>query len=510
MSMTGINVLLISLSPKVKLFGVYIESELNTSRTGLVEWFKEVELPRIAGFFLPLLKNWSTEYAGSGVAGIIVALSCCTTVGKLCYRRTCCPLTLSIEDALIELMDLSHSLVPVDKLHQLVTEAGFEVDLLAHFGTKVFPSKRSEELEFWIGLAQKKLSVAFQKENMFLGRQIRYKVQADSFATLGIFAYLGKSTRMFLSRMGIKDLDEHVKDFLSYLECGSLFVYPELSSISVYQLFMERRRSKQYPIQAEKEIILTTVFTVCNDVFSGFAHFSCSTLLPIDTNLLEFLLRSQSMLTVCLEDCWAAYDKPCEPLKFSETGSSDATSFLQSRGTIKSSVVLEAQQNLNDLRARGCTKNDTQHGSKLKKLDTVSAGYLEGACAGKSFPQHESLIRKYSIKLASTSSDIWKGTQLLLTDIRVAAELLVNQLCGYQVAERERKKLKRTLNDISSLIPITILMLLPVSAIGHAAILAAIKKYIPFLIPSPYSSETKKMEVQSWGNLEDPSSRIPK
>ncbi|XP_075663990.1 uncharacterized protein LOC142633635 [Castanea sativa] len=202
------------LVPKVKLFGVYIESELNTSHTGLVEWFKEVELPRIARFFLPLLKNWSMEYAGSGVAGIIVALSCCTTVGKLCYRRTCCPLTLSIEDALVELMDLSHSLVPVDKLHQLVTEAGFKMDLLAHFGTKVFPSKRSEELEFWIGLAQKKLSVAFQKENMFLGRQIRYKVQADSFATLGIFAYLGKSTRVFLSRMGIKDLDEHVKDFL--------------------------------------------------------------------------------------------------------------------------------------------------------------------------------------------------------------------------------------------------------------------------------------------------------
>ncbi|TXG68926.1 hypothetical protein EZV62_003861 [Acer yangbiense] len=54
-----------------------------------------------------------------------------------------------------------------------------------------------------------------------------------------------------------------------------------------------------------------------------------------------------------------------------------------------------------------------------------------------------------------------------------------------------------------------------VSAIGHAAMLAAIKKYTPSLIPSPYSSErlnvakqlerTKKMEVQSWGNLEDPS-----
>ena len=57
-----------------------------------------------------------------------------------------------------------------------------------------------------------------------------------------------------------------------------------------------------------------------------------------------------------------------ESLKFSETGSSDATSFLRSRGTIKSSVVLGAQRNPNDLRAWGCTENDTQHGSKLKKV----------------------------------------------------------------------------------------------------------------------------------------------
>ena len=116
----------------------------------------------------------------SGVAGIIVALSCCAAVGKLGYRRTCCPLfTFSIEDALVELMDLSHSLVSVDKLHHLATEAGFEMDLLTHFGTKVFPSKRSEELEFWIGLAHKKLSVAFQKENMFSGRKIfRNKVHS--------------------------------------------------------------------------------------------------------------------------------------------------------------------------------------------------------------------------------------------------------------------------------------------------------------------------------------------
>lgn len=139
---------------------------------------------------------------------------------------------------------------------------------------------------------------------------------------------------------------------------------------------------------------------------------------------------------------------------------------------------------------------------------------MEGANTAKSNVQQEDLIRKYSIKLMSTSMDVWMGTQLLFIDIMTSLELLLRQLKGHKITKRERRKIKRTVNDIATLIPITILMLLPVSAIGHAAMLAAIKKYMPSMIPSPYSTErldvvkqlerTKKMEVQSWGNLEDP------
>lgn len=82
--------------------------------------------------------------------------------------------TLSIEDVLVELMDLSHSTVEVDKLHQLATEAGFELNFLSHFGAKVLPCNKIEELEFWIGLAQQKLSVAFQEEIMIKGTGTSY------------------------------------------------------------------------------------------------------------------------------------------------------------------------------------------------------------------------------------------------------------------------------------------------------------------------------------------------
>lgn len=112
----------------------------------------------------------------SGVAGIIVAISCCAAVAKLGSGCTSYPFyKLSIEDTLVELMDLSYSLVSVDKLHQLATEAGFEHDFLSHFGTNVLSGKKNDELEFWIGLAQKKLSLSFQKETVIPGKQAFHK-----------------------------------------------------------------------------------------------------------------------------------------------------------------------------------------------------------------------------------------------------------------------------------------------------------------------------------------------
>lgn len=57
------------------------------------------------------------------------------------------------------------------------------------------------------------------------------------------------------------------------------------------------------------------------------------------------------------------------------------------------------------------------------------------------------------------------GTELLFIDVMTAMKLLLKQFRGHKVTRRERNMLKRTLNDIASLIPVTILMLVPVSAL---------------------------------------------
>ncbi|XP_076894173.1 uncharacterized protein LOC143546376 [Bidens hawaiensis] len=506
------------LSSKTLLLGEFLETQLKAKNPDLVQWFRRVELPRIAGFFIPLFKKWSVEYAGSGVAGVILAISCGTAVKKLGPNRISCPeFTTSVDDALVELKDLSHNLVSIDKLYHLSTVAGFEHDFLSYFGKKILPSKNIEDLEFWIGLVQEKLCVALHRESVITSDQTFInKVEETTLAILGIFAYLGRETRLYLSEMNILDMDDQIKKFLSYLECGSLYMYREFNSLSKYQLFNEvvideigwvdfyaslkskfqydGRRSRQHAIQAEKEIIVYTVLTVCYDVFNGFAHYTSSSQQPLDSNVLSFLLQSQTLLANCLEGYWAAYDKSGEMMKFTENDATDCTIILE---TLSKPIEFIQREN-----EHGQSK--VSKGRNLAEIDPVKL--VEKKYGAEKNSLHEHLWTKSREHLISATNVFLMGTRLLLIDVADFIRLLVKQLRAKKITSREKRKIKRTLNDIVTLVPITILMIIPMSAVGHAAILAAINKYVPSMIPSPYSSERLnlvrqfkriKMEVES-------------
>ncbi|CAI9114179.1 OLC1v1014838C1 [Oldenlandia corymbosa var. corymbosa] len=515
------------LSLKAHLLYAQIERELKTKNSKLVQWFKLVELPRISEQFIPLFKKWSMEYAGSGVAGTILALSCFAAIKKLDSQRISRPmLFISIEDALVNLISSTEGLVSVNKLHQFACEAGFEQDFLLHFGRRILPSKSVEDLEFWIGLVERKLSTAFQRESLIT---VNDEVKENSLTTLGLFAYLGRETRIYLSRMGIKDLNEHCQNFLSYLECGSMLIHPNLSTMSEYHLFMEvvtdeigwlhfyplvslewcqhKRKSKRQMTQAEQEIILYRVLTACYDVISGFAHYSNSTQQPMNSYLLEFLLNSQSLLSTCMDYYWAAFDNLSEPQKLLERGMFNSILESPAEGTPK--IWSQSGTHFGS-RVNQATGTSSEDVVTLRELDSSSAEKL----------REENFLKKSSRKAISTSVNAWMGTQLLFVDMIEVVELLKKQIRGCKMTKREKKKIKRTLADFATLVPILILMLLPVSAVGHAAMLAAIKKYLPCLIPSPYTSERlgmvkqlkriKKLELPKRGksNIEDYASKF--
>ncbi|XP_041997679.1 uncharacterized protein LOC121747664 isoform X1 [Salvia splendens] len=117
----------------------------------------------------------------------------------------------------------------------------------------------------------------------------------------------------------------------------------------------------------------------------------------------------------------------------------------------------------------------------------------------------DGLIEKSLDKLKETSMDVLQGTQLLAIDTTAAMGLLRRVLIGDELTEKEKQALRRTLTDLASVIPIGVLMLIPVTAVGHAAMLAAIQRYVPSLIPSTYGPERLDLlrQLQKVKEMED-------
>uniref|UniRef100_A0A0E0QKD6 Uncharacterized protein n=1 Tax=Oryza rufipogon TaxID=4529 RepID=A0A0E0QKD6_ORYRU len=101
----------------------------------------------------------------------------------------------------------------------------------------------------------------------------------------------------------------------------------------------------------------------------------------------------------------------------------------------------------------------------------------------------ENVITKSVEKVKETTTTVVQGTQLLAIDTGAAMGLLRRALIGDELTHKEKQALQRTLTDLASVVPIGILMLLPVTAVGHAAILAFIQRYVPSMIPSTYAPE---------------------
>ncbi|EFH47464.1 hypothetical protein ARALYDRAFT_487429 [Arabidopsis lyrata subsp. lyrata] len=135
-------------------------------------------------------------------------------------------------------------------------------------------------------------------------------------------------------------------------------------------------------------------------------------------------------------------------------------------------------------RVQGSTDESGRTSEDLPKLSSSMKGVQLVQSSKK-----ESVIEKTLDQLKETTTDVWQGTQLLAFDSAAAMELLRRSVVGDELTEKEKKALRRTMTDLASVVPIGVLMLLPVTAVGHAAMLAAIQRYVPGLIPSTYGAE---------------------
>ncbi|XP_020236623.1 uncharacterized protein LOC109816143 isoform X2 [Cajanus cajan] len=684
-----------------------IREKLSAKQPEAYEWFWSEQVPAVVTSFVNKLegdvrfaatvalsgKN-SGLSSGSDVSLILLALMCIAAIAKLGPSKVSCSQFFSmITEITGSLMDMLVSLIPVSQAYNSIKNIGLHREFLVHFGPRAASCRAkekwgSEEVVFWVNLAQRKLQQAIDKEKIWsrLTTSESIEVLEKDLAVFGFFIALGRSTRSFLLANGFDTPDDPIEDFIRYLIGGSILYYPQLSSISSYQLYVEvvceeldwlpfypgitsitkqshTHRSKQEgPPNAEA---VSQAFEVCSHWMQSFIKYSTWLESPSNVKAAEFLSTGHKKLMECMEEHGMIKDKALETKAkksvhrhrstvqstIKESGSFDealksveeavirlekllqelhvssssagkehlkaACSDLEKiRKLRKEAEFLEAsfrakadslQEGVNSGRTyttageeeeyiKGKSKKNANvrmdrskrnvgksHGfwsifrrpvtkkpglesdvdpyennieqsapnvgvvdqepNEIRRFELLRNELIEleervqrsayqsetnedllviddgrysddaGDVQMVSVEKKENILEKSFGKLRETGTDVWQGTQLLAIDVAVAMGLLRRSLIGDELTEKEKKTLKRTLTDMASVVPIGVLMLLPVTAVGHAAMLAAIQRYVPALIPSTYAPErldllrqlekVKQMTVSDMGSDEE-------
>lgn len=183
----------------------------------------------------------------SDVSLLMLALSCIAAIMKLgAAKLSCTQFSSLVPDTLGRLMDMLVEFIPLRQAYHSVKPIGLRREFLVHFGPRaaacrVQNESGTEEVIFWVSLVQKQLQRAIDRERIWsrLTTSESIEVLEKDLAIFGFFIALGRSTKAFLSENGFDTLDEPIEELIRYLIGGSVLYYPQLASISSYQLYVE-------------------------------------------------------------------------------------------------------------------------------------------------------------------------------------------------------------------------------------------------------------------------------
>ena len=94
-----------------------------------------------------------------------------------------------------------------------------------------------------------------------------------------------------------------------------------------------------------------------------------------------------------------------------------------------------------------------------------------------------------------------KGVELLWNDLIYSLRLIGRALQGYTLQPREVRTLRRSFKDIITFIPFVIILLIPLSPIGHVLVFGAIQRVFPDFFPSCFT-ETRQNLLELYESTE--------
>lgn len=115
-------------------------------------------------------------------------------------------------------------------------------------------------------------------------------------------------------------------------------------------------------------------------------------------------------------------------------------------------------------------------------------------------------------KIRSGVDFYWTGTKVLGNDVGYALSLVIKAAQGSILKPREVRTIRRTAKDCVTFIPFVIILILPLTPVGHVLVFSFIQRFFPDFFPSTYTDRRQNLlkmytEVEKkgddWGEESD-------
>ncbi|CAJ2672758.1 unnamed protein product [Trifolium pratense] len=330
-----------------------IREQLSAKQPEVYEWFWSEQVPAVVTSFvnkfegdgrftssIALYEKSKGSSSASDVSLLLLALTCIAAIAKLGPAKVSCSQFFSMSTEITgSLMDMLVGLIPISQAYNSITDVGLHREFLVHFGPRAAAGRAkdewgSEEVVFWVNLVQRQLQQAIDKEKIWsrLTTSECIEVLEKDLAIFGFFIALGRSTRTFLLANGFDTLDDPIEDSIRYLIGGSVLYYPQLSSISSYQLYVEvvceeldwlpfypgitsitkQLHGHSKPEGPPNAEALKQAFDVCSHWMQSFIKYSTWLESPSNVKAAEFLSRGHNKLMKSMEELGMITDKTLE------------------------------------------------------------------------------------------------------------------------------------------------------------------------------------------------------
>jgi len=106
---------------------------------------------------------------------------------------------------------------------------------------------------------------------------------------------------------------------------------------------------------------------------------------------------------------------------------------------------------------------------------------------GLSFRRIQMSVKEFASKIAEGVTFMITGLRILGEDLKYALQIFLRAARGGTLKPREVQALRRSVRDMLTFIPFTIILIIPLSPIGHVLVFGFIQRYFPGLYPSQFT-----------------------